>query len=102
MVGAEVGVCISAVTSGVGWVTVGTGLAVDVGGLDNGLDTGVGVAEVGCVPGGTVTTWAVPVGALTKMLVRPGSGLAQPTISVIRARITTANGYPCLMLNGLL
>ena len=75
-------------------VSVGTGMIVDGGALDKGLD-------VACVGGGRVldcsgTNSAVPVGALTKILVRPGSVPVHPATSAIRDRIATANGYPRL------
>ena len=95
-VGAGVGVNISSVTATRGR----TGSAVG----DGASVTSVPVAAVGGrrVAGFGVTNPAVPVGALTKILVRPGSAAVQPTASAIRERTTNANGYPCLAPNRLL
>ena len=67
-------------------------------------DTAVGVASAGVdrVTRCDVGISAVPVGALTKMLVRPGSELVQPTARVIRVNTATANEFRCLALKGLL
>ena len=79
---------------------VGGGMAEDGDALDTGLDVaGVGVDRVSICG---ATDSAVPVGALTKILVRPGSEPVQPMASASRDRITTAEGYPCLVLKGSL
>ena len=67
-------------------------------------DTGLSVAgvDVERVPGCGVIDSVVPVGALTKILVRPGSAPVQPMASPSRDRIIAANGYPCLVFKGLL
>ena len=85
-------------------LTPGSGMAVD----GDMAETGVGVAGaeidgVGCVPGCRTTIPAVTGGVgLTKILVRPGSEPVQPMASAINDRIATANGYPRLVLKGLL
>ena len=71
-------------------VTVGTGMVVNGDALDKACVGG------GCVPDCAATNSAVPVGALTKMLVRPGSAPVHPAVSAIRDRIVAANGYPRL------
>ena len=87
----------------VGWgrcvrAAVGTGLAVD----GRGSGTALGAAGDGVerVSGGVATDSVVPVGALTKMLVRPGSEPVQPAASAIRDSITAVDRYPCLVLKG--
>ena len=75
-------------------VTVGTGMVLGGDALDKGLDV-VCVGD-GCVPDCAATNSAVPVGALTKILVRPGSAPVHPAASAISDRMATANAHPRL------
>ncbi|PKB71110.1 MAG: hypothetical protein BZY87_07235 [SAR202 cluster bacterium Io17-Chloro-G6] len=81
-------------------VEVGAAVDRDVTGSD--VTYTVAGAWVGSILAAGVTISVVPVGALTKMLVRPGSEPVQPVTSAIRDAITTGNGDLYLAVKGLL